>query len=221
MRIITLPAVCTSLATLFTSSLSTSVIQEQSYWYPPLRKKCIAPIAFLRSAGKSQRGGRALVDGPHNLNTATLVSPFLWTTAFTKCVVPMLTLATCWVGFGWNSSGSCLSADLIASVIPDVISFVVVTLAEHNTSFFLRMTASVFVPPTSTPMQSHMVEMYYSHTPDYGKNKQEYKTWVDFVYTLEGYLLVMGYWGCAAGWGCIFTSPLTIMGSSFQAFTIE
>ena len=30
-----------------------------------------------------------------------------------------------------------------------------------------------------------------------------------------GDFLVMGYWGCAAGWGCIFTTGLTIMGSTF------
>ena len=27
----------------------------------------------------------------------------------------------------------------------------------------------------------------------------------------EGYFLVKGYWGCAAGWGRIFTTGLTIM----------
>ena len=32
---------------------------------------------------------------------------------------------------------------------------------------------------------------------------------------------MMGYWGCAAGWGRIFTTQLTIMGSPFQAFSIE
>ena len=26
-----------------------------------------------------------------------------------------------------------------------------------------------------------------------------------------GYFLVIGYWGCAAGWGHIFTAGLTIM----------
>ena len=29
------------------------------------------------------------------------------------------------------------------------------------------------------------------------------------------YFLVKGYWGCAAGWGCIFTTGLTIMGLHF------
>ena len=33
--------------------------------------------------------------------------------------------------------------------------------------------------------------------------------------------LVMGYWRCAAGWGRIFTSRLTTMGSSFQAFKFQ
>ena len=28
----------------------------------------------------------------------------------------------------------------------------------------------------------------------------------------EGYFLVKGYWGCAAGWGRIFTTGLIIMG---------
>ena len=33
--------------------------------------------------------------------------------------------------------------------------------------------------------------------------------------------VVMGYWGCTGGWGRIFTTRLTIMGSPFQAFSIE
>ena len=36
-----------------------------------------------------------------------------------------------------------------------------------------------------------------------------------------GHSLVMGYWGCAAVWGHIFTTRLTIMESPFQAFSIE
>ena len=31
----------------------------------------------------------------------------------------------------------------------------------------------------------------------------------------EGYFLVKDYWGCAAGWGRIFTTGLTIMGLHF------
>ena len=30
-----------------------------------------------------------------------------------------------------------------------------------------------------------------------------------------GYFLVKGYWECAAGWGRIFTTALTIMGLNF------
>ena len=30
----------------------------------------------------------------------------------------------------------------------------------------------------------------------------------------KGYFLVKDYWGCAAGWGRIFTTGLTIMGFS-------
>ena len=48
-----------------------------------------------------------------------------------------------------------MRVDLIASVIPDVTSSVVGTLAEDRTVFCRRITASVFVPPTSTPIQSH------------------------------------------------------------------
>ena len=36
-----------------------------------------------------------------------------------------------------------------------------------------------------------------------------------------GHFLKMGYWGCAAGQGRICTTGLTIMGSPFQAFSIE
>ena len=35
----------------------------------------------------------------------------------------------------------------------------------------------------------------------------------------EGYFLVKGYWRCAAGWGCIFTTGLTIMGYIFSSVT--
>ena len=31
-----------------------------------------------------------------------------------------------------------------------------------------------------------------------------------------GYFLVIGEWGCATGWGRIFTTGLTIMGLHFQ-----
>ena len=35
------------------------------------------------------------------------------------------------------------------------------------------------------------------------------------------HFLVMGYWGCAAEWGHIFTIELTVIGSPFQVFLIE
>ena len=34
-----------------------------------------------------------------------------------------------------------------------------------------------------------------------------------------GYFLVKDYWGCAAGWGRIFTTRLTIMGLHFSRVT--
>ena len=33
-----------------------------------------------------------------------------------------------------------------------------------------------------------------------------------------GYFLIRGKWGCATGWGRIFTTGLTIMGSPFSEF---
>ena len=52
------------------------------------------------------------------------------------------------------------------------------------------------------------------------------KTMVDkpSVYTIPelgrgGYFLVKDYWGCAAGWGRIFTTRLTIMGYNFSRVT--
>ena len=36
-----------------------------------------------------------------------------------------------------------------------------------------------------------------------------------------GYFLVKDYWGCAAGWGRIFTTGLTIMGLHFYHVLVE
>ena len=41
------------------------------------------------------------------------------------------------------------------------------------------------------------------------------KTVVATVTGGGGYFLVKGYWGCAAGWGRISTTGLTIMGLHF------
>jgi len=146
-----LPAFFTSWIVVFTSSSSTSAMQVPLYWYPPLRKKCIPPITFFRSSGKSHRGGIAVVACAHNLNKATFARFFLWTMAFTKWVVPMLTLAIYFEGFFWSALGSCFVAELIALTIPDVTSQVVKTFVEHRISLFSKITASVFVSPTSTP----------------------------------------------------------------------
>ena len=40
-----------------------------------------------------------------------------------------------------------------------------------------------------------------------------------FISTIGGYFLVIGYWGCAAGWGSIFMTGLTIMGCIFIRVT--
>ena len=36
-----------------------------------------------------------------------------------------------------------------------------------------------------------------------------------------GYFLIRGKWGCAAGWGRIFTTGVTIMGSKFSIELLE
>ena len=41
------------------------------------------------------------------------------------------------------------------------------------------------------------------------------------VYLSEGYFLLMGWWGCTAGWGCIFTNGLTIMGIAFSTELLQ
>ena len=35
------------------------------------------------------------------------------------------------------------------------------------------------------------------------------------------YVLVIGQWGCIAGWGCIFTAELTMMGLHFLLELLE
>ena len=39
--------------------------------------------------------------------------------------------------------------------------------------------------------------------------------WYTKLFQRGGYFLVKGLWGCAAGWGRIFTTGLTIMGLHF------
>ena len=56
------------------------------------------------------------------------------------------------------------------------------------------------------------------------KDSQWYSYRFSYVHGLippGGHSLVMGYWGCAAEWGRIFTTRLTIMELPFQAFSIE
>lgn len=59
-----------------------------------------------------------------------------------------------------SSSGSCLSTNLMASMMPDVTSCVVETLYDQSSSFsqFYRRTAVVFVSPTFAPMESDMAQ---------------------------------------------------------------
>ena len=53
--------------------------------------------------------------------------------------------------------GSFSRAVLIAPGTPEVTACVVGTLHKHSSSFPFRITVSVFVPPTSTPLQRNIL----------------------------------------------------------------
>ena len=71
----------------------------------------------------------------------------------------------------------------MASATPDVMSSVVRSFAEHSTFFCLRMipkiTASVFVLPTSTPTQSLVDKSSLDFTPRQSNDEKCYsrKLW--------------------------------------------
>jgi hypothetical protein len=113
-------------------------------------------ISF-KAGGKSEKGGTCFVKGPQSRTIATVLNrrASASTTAFTKWVVPMATLRT----------SLRLTADLdktfsITAWIPDVTSTVVGVLLDAHTprdsesvAAMSMIAASVFVPPTSTPMR--------------------------------------------------------------------
>src|SRR3981189_3439214 len=100
-----------------------------------------------RSCGQSQNGGREALAGMPIRMAATFIKCRRWTTALTKCVVPITTAST-----GTRAAGSARNA-FKASRMPDVTSIVVGRLTVKTTLSPSSSTASVLVPPTSIPMR--------------------------------------------------------------------
>ena len=101
----------------------------------------------MRSGGQPNIGRMLSVAGPPIRITAIRRSLLRSSTAFVACVVPSMT----WVIRSRSTSGE-RSTVSIAVVIPPVISGVPGTLALAITRSAPSMiTASVLVPPTSTP----------------------------------------------------------------------
>ena len=94
-------------------------------------------------------GGSASVAGSPSLITPVGASRRASTTAFVKCVVPIITACT-----RETAPAESSTSERIAAAIPAVTSGVVGVLASASTSRPSTRTASVFVPPTSTPMRT-------------------------------------------------------------------
>ena len=119
-----------------------------SYSQPPCARKKWLPIASRRSAGQSTIGGRHSVAGNPSRTAAVASTSRRCTTALVKCVVPIITTPT--------DSGAMLpsrSSRRSASSTPPITSAVVVALTACSTSRPSIATASVLVPPTSTPIR--------------------------------------------------------------------
>ena len=89
----------------------------------------------------------AAVDGSATRTTPTGNNPLRSSTALVKCVVPIITAST-------SSTSRPLAASTapMASTTPRVTSAVVGVLCAATTRPSTTTTASVFVPPTSTPI---------------------------------------------------------------------
>ena len=96
-------------------------------------------------SGQSQNGGSDALAGSPTRSAATRASPFPVSTAFVKCVVPMTTRETP------ETVCPSPSTPCSAATTPEVTSSVVRALISARTSPPRISTASVWVPPTSTP----------------------------------------------------------------------
>ena len=100
-------------------------------------------------SGQSIIGGSDRVAEPQSRSVPTFSRCRPSTTAFRKCVVPIITPSTAAAG-----SPAASSTARIAAPTPEVTSAVVEDFTVASTSVPRRSAASVLVPPTSTPMRS-------------------------------------------------------------------
>ena len=112
------------------------------------------------------------------------------------------------------------NAWLVFATVPFAVLILYIANYYLKTSRELRRLESI----CRSPVFSHFSETL--NGLDTIRTRGRQKNFVDQFYRCVGpggrwHSLVMGYWGCAAGWGRIFTTRLTIMGSPFQAFSIE
>src|SRR5882762_2995964 len=103
---------------------------------------------WARSCGQSQNGGSEALAGSPMRTAATRERSRRWTTALTKCVVPITTPSIMPRPIsGWRAS--CESA----ATMPAVTSAVVGVLTACTRCPSSSSTASVLVPPTSMPIR--------------------------------------------------------------------
>ena len=103
-------------------------------------------MASFNSSGQSTRGGRSWVAGRDKRMTAVGDRLRRSSRALVKWVVPTITASTCAPRGFWASSS------VTAAIMPEVTSGVVGDLAAPASCAPSIRTASVLVPPTSTPM---------------------------------------------------------------------
>ena len=116
-----------------------------SHSWPPSTWNTGPRISAARSGGQSQNGGSEALAGRPTRTAATRARPSPVRTAFVKCVVPMTTRETP------DAADRSPSTPERAAATPEVTSSVVGTLIRSSTSPPRISTASVWVPPTSTP----------------------------------------------------------------------
>mmetsp|Transcript_9566 Transcript_9566/g.23981 ORF Transcript_9566/g.23981 Transcript_9566/m.23981 type:complete len:296 (-) Transcript_9566:17-904(-) len=141
-------------ATRRTSAGSTSASGLPSKSHPPRIKLTGPRTTSARSDGKSANGGSACVASLHTRTTPTRASCRRCTTALIKCVVPSISAPTSVLLSVASSACEAFAsarAACTAPTMPVVTSTVVGCFAEPRTRVAHITTASVLVPPTSTP----------------------------------------------------------------------
>ena len=140
------PKLLNSFAALISSSGSSWEISLPSISYPPFTSLDEPPIPSMSDFGQSVKGRIELPDGKQRRINPVLARFTRCTSAFTKCVVPTIKTST-FEGFVLAS----VKAPLIEFSTPVKMSGVVGHLVPPKYFFPSMTTASVLVPPTSTP----------------------------------------------------------------------